>query len=148
MLSLNKEGYVDKPAQHYSRRFARRDHSEEHVPRKIPQGTHRERRHTHRYNAETQVKRQTERGGSRNSKTANRLSECTLEDHCRRRCGESVPHITLLRWDVAERMHPQVHDRKARYVERSGTIEPNGEGGRRGCGGAVITVRRATPYVR
>ena len=40
-------------------------------------------------------------------KTANRLSECTLESHCRRRRGESVPHITLLRWDVAERMHPR-----------------------------------------
>ena len=38
---------------------------------------------------------------------ANRLSECTLGSHCRRRRGESVPHITLLRWDVAERMHPR-----------------------------------------
>ena len=28
-------------------------------------------------------------------KTANRLSECTLESHCRRRRGESVPHITV-----------------------------------------------------
>ena len=60
----------------------------------FPERSHRERRHTHRYNAETQVKRQAERGGSRNSKTANRLSECTLESHCRRRRGESVPHIT------------------------------------------------------
>ena len=47
-----------------------------------------------RYNAETQVKPQAERGGSRNSKTANRLSECTLESHCRRRRGESVPHLS------------------------------------------------------
>ena len=56
------------------------------------------------YNAETQVKRQAERGGSRNGKTANRLSECTLGSHCRRRRGESVPHITLLSWVVAERI--------------------------------------------
>ena len=42
------------------------------------------------------MKRQAERGGSGNiCKTANRLSECTLESHCRRRRGESVPHITL-----------------------------------------------------
>ena len=44
-----------------------------------------------------QVKRQAERGGSGNSKTANRLSECTLESHCRRRRGESVPHVTRRR---------------------------------------------------
>ena len=68
-----------------------RDHSEGCDPRRIPQG----RRHTPRNNAETQVKTTSGTGGgSRNSKTANRLSECALESHCRRRHGESVSHIT------------------------------------------------------
>ena len=35
------------------------------------------------------------RGGSRTSKTANLLSECAFESHCRHRRGESVPHITV-----------------------------------------------------
>ena len=39
----------------------------------------------------TQMKRQAEWGGSRNSKTTDRLSGWTVGSHCRRRRGESVP---------------------------------------------------------
>ena len=61
---------------------------------------------SNQYNAVNTGETTSGTGGSRNSKTANRLSECALESHCRRRRGESVPHITfyLLRWDVAERI--------------------------------------------
>jgi len=40
------------------------------------------------------VKRQAEWGGSRNSKTTERLSGDTVGSHCRPRHRESVPHIT------------------------------------------------------
>ena len=66
--------------------------------------SHRERRHTQPVQRGNTGETTSGTGGSRNGKTANRLSECTLGIHCRRRCGESVPHITLLSWVVAERI--------------------------------------------
>ena len=43
------------------------------------------------------MKRQAEWGGSRNSKTTDRLSGDTVGSQCRPRHRESVPHITLLK---------------------------------------------------
>ena len=65
-------------------------HSEGHDPRRIPQGT---KTHTPVQRGNT-GETTSGTGGLRNSKTANRLSECTLESHCRRRRGESVPHLS------------------------------------------------------
>ncbi len=58
-----------------------------HAPRKIPQGTH-------RYNATHTGETTSGMGGSRNSKTTERLSGDTVGSHCRPRHRESVPHIT------------------------------------------------------
>jgi len=58
--------------------------------RSFPQGTH-------RYNATHTGETTSGMGGSRNSKTTDRLSGDTVGSQCRPRHRESVPHITLLK---------------------------------------------------